>query len=224
MDIISYNREQSSNGFEQILTEIKTHNHSSIFITWMDFTGKSTLATDLASQLNGAGDKHKKIALYYQSQIAKDFSISADDKDSLQKKQQEVMTQKYDEEIKKDNQRAEPYVIYDRNLLDLIWPWSSTTEKKLEDFEEMIIWYLKHYPNFIYVIVGSSKETILERAEGRESHSESDRKLIEDIKNNGGKSVYEENVRKNKEFGEFIQKLIADKKIDWKILFVDTSK
>lgn len=86
----------------------------------MDFTGKSTLATDLASQLNGAGDKHKKIALYYQSQIAKDFSISADDKDSLQKKQQEVMTQKYDEEIKKDNQRAEPYVIYDRNLLDLI--------------------------------------------------------------------------------------------------------
>lgn len=78
----------------------------------------------------------------------------------------------------------------------------------------MIIWYLKHYPNFIYVIVGSSKETILERAEGRESHSESDRKLIEDIKNNGGKSVYEENVRKNKEFGEFIQKLIADKKID----------
>jgi thymidylate kinase len=44
-----------------------------IFITGMDFAGKSTLAQYLAQKYNGAPEKYKKVKIYYQSQIAKDF-------------------------------------------------------------------------------------------------------------------------------------------------------
>jgi hypothetical protein len=109
------------------------------------------------------------------------------------------MTEIYRAEIDKDQQTKESMIIYDRSILDLVGMWSSFTKQPLEKYEEVILWYLKHYPNFLYIITSANKENVLKRAEERENPSEADLNLINDLKNDGGKHVYEVNIKKNKE-------------------------
>jgi thymidylate kinase len=223
MHTIPHNLNRSSEGFDAIVSQILRDKHHTVFLTWIDYTGKTTLAEGLAAKLNGDKTKHKKVAIHYQSEIAEEFLIPLDDKAWLSQKQQEIMMARYDKEIEKDQQTKDPVVIYDRSILDLVWVWSSYTNQSLEYYEEVIVWYLKHYPNFCYIITTANKETILKRAQTRENRSESDIKLINDLKSNDGKEIYEENMRKNKELGEYIQKLIDAWTLTGEIMYVDTS-
>jgi hypothetical protein len=99
---------------------------------------------------------------------------------------------------------------------------ANAMQKSLEHFNEQIVWYLWHYKNFTLIILETDKETILDRANGREEVTTSDNKLIDDIVNHNGEYIYEANKRNNRALWQYIENLIAEWVVQWRVLYVST--